>query len=40
VWWLGHHGNAQQDFTNLADVWVPEQDMSDPDSHFDSPQMH
>jgi len=27
--WLGHHINAQQD---LADVWAPGQDMSNPDS--------
>jgi len=32
VRWLGHHGNAQQDFANLADVWVPGQDMSNTDS--------
>jgi len=32
VRWLGHHGNAQQDLANLADVWAPGQDMSDPDS--------
>jgi len=29
---LGHHGNAQQDLANLADVWAPGQDMSNPDS--------
>jgi len=29
---LGHHGNAQQDFANLADVWAQGQDMSNPDS--------
>ena len=32
VRWLGHHGNAQQYFANLADVWVPGQDMSNTDS--------
>jgi len=32
VWWLGHHGNAQQDLANLADVWAPGQDMSNPDA--------
>jgi len=32
VRWLGHHGNAQQDLANLADVWAPGQDMSNPDS--------
>jgi len=32
VRWLGHHGNAQQDLANLADVWAPRQDMSSPDS--------
>ena len=30
--WLDHHGNAQQDLANLADVWASGQDMSDPDS--------
>jgi len=29
---LGHHGNAQQDLANLANVWTPGQDMSNPDS--------
>jgi len=32
VWWLDHHSNAQQDLANLADVWAPGQDMSNPDS--------
>jgi len=32
VQWLGHDGNAQQDLANLADVWAPAQDMSNPDS--------
>ena len=31
VRWLGHHSNAQQDLTNLAGVWAPGQDMSNPD---------
>jgi len=30
--WLAHHINAQQDLANLADVWAPKQDMSNPDS--------
>jgi len=29
---LGHHSNAQQDLANLADVWAPGQDMSNPES--------
>jgi len=32
VQWLGHHGNAQQDLANLADIWAPGQDMSSPES--------
>jgi len=32
VRWLSHHSNTQQDLTNLADVWAPGQDMSNPDS--------
>jgi len=32
VRWLGHHGNAQQDLANLADVWAPGQVMSNPDT--------
>jgi len=32
VLWLGHHGNDQQDLANLADVWAPGQDMSNPDA--------
>ena len=30
--WLGHHSNTQQDLVNLAGVWAPGQDMSNPDS--------
>jgi len=32
VRWLGRHGNAQQDVANLADIWAPGQDMSNPES--------